>query len=102
MGNLRAAGGLQANTRFGTTLSSWNFGRNFDGQRYADLAIGSPFLPVIQGGRTGFNAGGVFALYGTKVGLSDARNNPSDLWIQGNNGVPNQPESGDLFGMALY
>lgn len=102
MGNLRAAGGLQANTRFGTTLSSWNFGRNFDGQRYADLAIGSPFLPVIQGGRTVFNAGGVFALYGTKVGLTDARDNPSDLWIQGNNGVPNQPESGDLFGMALY
>jgi hypothetical protein len=102
MGNLTAAGGLQANTRFGSSLSSWNFGRNFDGQRYADLAIGSPFLPVIQSGRTVFNAGGVFTLYGTKVGLTDARDNPSDLWIQGNNGVPNQPELGDLFGMALY
>lgn len=103
MGNLGAGDRrLQSFARFGSSLSAWNFGRNFDGKRYTDLAIGVPNRTSTELGRSIINAGGVFTLYGSKIGLSDTKENPSQLWYQGGNGIPDLPEAGDMFGMGLY
>lgn len=103
MGNLGAGDRrLQSFARFGSSLSAWNFGRNFDGKRYTDMAIGVPNRTSTELGRSIINAGGVFTLYGTKIGLTDTKENPSQLWYQGGNGIPDLPEAGDMFGMGLY
>lgn len=104
MGTLSAANSrLQANARFGSVLSAWNFGRNFDGAAFGDLAIGVPFLTATQSGSAITNAGGVFAIYGTKNCLTDdPKMNPSQLLQQGIGGVPDFSEQADLFGGSLY
>jgi hypothetical protein len=84
-------------------LSAWNFGRNFDGAAFADLAIGAPFLTASASGRDIANAGGVFTIYGTKNCLTDdPKLNPSQLLQQGISGIPDLPEQADLFGGSLY
>ncbi len=67
---------------------------NFDGDQYADLAIGLPGETI--NGRAA--AGGVVVLYGTFDGLDTAG---AQLWNQAVPGVPGALEAGDGFGTSL-
>ncbi len=70
------------------------FGPDFDGDGYADLAVGSPF-EGINGTKA---AGGVNVIYGGPAGLSASGN---QFWHQDSPGIKNQAEKGDRFGMSL-
>src|SRR5262249_43809175 len=63
---------------------------NFNGDGFADLAIG---VPGENGG-----AGAVHVLYGSANGLTALK---SQLWTQASAGVGDNPESGDHFGQTL-
>lgn len=72
-----------------------DFGRslavgNFNGDGFADLAIGAP-------GENG-EAGAVHVLYGSAAGLTATGN---QLWTQASTGVTDNPEPGDHFGATL-
>jgi hypothetical protein len=67
---------------------------DFDGDGYADLAIGSKYEKI--GARRG--AGAVHVLYGAPAGLSGKR---SQRWHQGSPGIAEKPEKGDQFGRTL-
>ncbi len=69
-------------------------GPDFDGDGYADLAVGSPFEAV--GGVKA--AGAVNVIYGGGAGLAAAGN---QLWHQDSPGIANQAQKGDRFGMSL-
>jgi hypothetical protein len=84
------AGEVEADDRFGSVLARGDF----NGDRYADLAIGVPREDVGEVG----DAGAVQVLYGTVNGLIVGRN---QLWHLGSPSVPGQPSAGDLFGSAL-
>ena len=81
-----------------------NFGRalavgDFDGDGFADLAIGSPGEDVAVGiGTEVDNAGVVTILYGTADGLSDVG---AQLYRQGGAGLAGAAEEGDFWGYAL-
>ena len=66
---------------------------DFDGDGYADLAVGVPFEDV----RGVTDAGAVQVLYGSAAGVS-ARD---QLWHQGKKGVKGALEKGDRFGEVL-
>jgi hypothetical protein len=76
---------------FGFALTAWNFGEGSQ----ADLAIGAPGEDVgnIE------NAGAVNVLYGSRNRL-DGRHD--QLWHQDVEGILDQAEEGDVFGLALY
>ncbi|NNF58942.1 MAG: T9SS type A sorting domain-containing protein [Rhodothermaceae bacterium] len=78
------------NDQFGYALAAGDF----DGDTFADLAIGIPDETV--GGDV--QAGGVAVLYGTTAGLSAAG---SQLWTQDAGGMGSEAEVGDHFGSAL-
>jgi len=69
---------------------------DFNGDGFADLAVGVPF----EGVGPVPDAGAVNALYGTTAGLqADA---PDDqVWIQGANGLDDKAERSDHFGWSL-
>ena len=67
---------------------------DFNGDGYADLAIGSPFEAI--GSISA--AGGVTILYASSGGLTA---NGSQFWTQNNPDVIGVPEEGDGFGFAL-
>ncbi len=69
-------------------------GPDFDGDGYADLAVGSPFEGV--NGRKA--AGAVNVIYGGPAGLSASGN---QFWHQDSPGIKNEAEKGDRFGMSL-
>ena len=64
---------------------------DFDGDGYADLAIGAPHEDL----RMVFDAGAVHVVYGGGSGLSAARN---QVWHQDQPGIPGRPEREDWFG----
>ncbi len=66
---------------------------DFDGDGYADLAVGVPFEDL----RGVKNAGAVQVMYGSASGVT-ARD---QLWHQGRRGVKGALEKGDQFGDAL-
>jgi len=66
----------------------------FNGDNYADLAIG--VISEDIGGKT--NAGIVHVVYGSAGGLNATK---SQIWHQGITGIPNKLEENDRFGMAL-
>lgn len=69
-------------------------GPDFDGDGYADLAVGSPFEEV-----NGFRAAGaVNVLYGGPAGLAATDN---QFWHQDSPGIGGHVEKGDRFGMSL-
>lgn len=75
---------------FGEVLTTGDF----DGDGFADLAIGGSDLPYGPGGGTGR----VWVVYGSPSGLSPARR---QLWSQSTPGILGQPESDDGFGSVL-
>lgn len=83
-------GGLQASASFGFVLSSGNY----DGDGFADLAIGDPGHAVSGRAR----AGAVNVLYGSPGGLAAAR---AQFWNQDSPGLVGHAEAGDEFGFAL-
>ena len=83
-------GAEEANDRFGYALAAGNF----DGDDYADLAIGVPYEDI----GTVVEAGAVNVLYGSDSGLTVAGN---QLWYQGSGGIQGTAETGDRFGFAL-
>jgi hypothetical protein len=78
--------------QFGFALAS----ADFNGDMFADLAIGVPFQDV-NGAR---NAGAVSVLYGSPAGLQ-ATGPDDQLWTQDSAGVEDVAEATDLFGSAL-
>ena len=67
---------------------------DFNGDGFADLAIGSPFEAIGSIAA----AGGVTVLYGSGTGLTTSG---SQFWTQNNPDVIGVPEEGDGFGFAL-
>ncbi len=65
---------------------------DFNGDGYADLAVGIPYDD------NGVRGGGVQVLYGRKGGLSSTG---SQLWTQNTLGIPDATETDDLFGDAI-
>ncbi len=82
-------GKAEREDQFGAVTASGDF----DGDGFADLAIGIPAEDL--GGKP--NVGAVQVLYGSPGGLT-ARD---QLWHQGRAGVPGANEAGDLFGQTL-
>ncbi len=77
--------------RFGAALAPGDF----NGDGFADLAIGVPFEDLL-----GTDEGAVQVLYGSPAGLqADAPND--QVWRQGAHGVNDEAEDGDRFGFAL-
>jgi hypothetical protein len=83
-------GSPSAGDEFGLSLAAGDF----NGDHFADLAIGVPG----EGLSGVVDAGDVTILYGTSIGLSG---NHSTLWDQNSPGVPGTPEVQDQFGAAL-
>lgn len=67
---------------------------DFDGDGFADLAVGAPFDDVASSS----NAGAVWILFGSPAGLSAEG---SERWTQAVDRVGEAPEPGDQFGHAL-
>jgi hypothetical protein len=90
----QGAGGVQetaeADDGFGSSLTAGDF----DGDGYADLAVGAPLEDI----GANIDAGAVQILFGTAGGLSAVRD---QLWHQDVNGVEDAAEGGDRFGHAL-
>ncbi len=83
-------GDSETNDRFGASLAAGDF----DGDGFADLAIGVPG-DSINGSS---NAGGVNVVYGTRNRLATANN---QFWYQSLADVDGQSQSNERFGAAL-
>ncbi len=80
----------EADDEFGEAVAAGDF----DGDGFADLAVGVPGEDI---GTTGA-AGAVHVLYGTSAGLTAS----GDWWFhQNSSGISDMAESSDLFGYAL-
>jgi hypothetical protein len=77
---------------FGSSLTAGHF----NGDNYADLAIGVPYEDV--GSPAIVNAGAVNVLYGTATGVTGV---DSDYWHQDVSGIGSIAEEEDRFGFAL-
>ncbi|MGH2572720.1 MAG: hypothetical protein ACRDGU_04435 [Actinomycetota bacterium] len=83
-------GGQEQGDQFGRSLALGDF----NGDGFADLAVGVPFEAI----RSGDQAGAVNVLYGSASGLTAAGN---QLWHQDSRGMGGTAEAGDFFGFAL-
>jgi hypothetical protein len=77
---------------FGSSLATGDF----NGDGFADLAIGVPFEDI----GTARDAGAVHILYGTSNGLQST-SPPDQFWHQGKPGVEDSEEPSDQFGSSL-
>ena len=84
------AGGSERYDKFGFSLAAGDF----DGNRFADLAVGVPGESI----GTTAGAGAVNIVYGSRDGLTGLGN---PIWNQGRLGIADSPEAGDQFGFAL-
>ncbi|HSJ52656.1 MAG TPA: FG-GAP repeat protein [Anaerolineae bacterium] len=82
----------EAGDGFGRSLAAGDF----DGDGYADLAIGVPWEDILDPVVT--NAGAVHVLYGSASGIGEAR---EAFWHQAITGIGGSPEAEDRFGLAL-
>jgi hypothetical protein len=71
---------------------------DFNGDGFADLAVGVPGEDVVVGAVDQANAGAVNVIYGSAAGLADEG---GQVWYQGVGGIQDAPEAGDQFGWAL-
>jgi hypothetical protein len=71
---------------------------DFDGDRYADLAVGVPDESLVRDATTYPRAGAVNVIYGSEIGLSTTGN---QYWHQDVSGVLEVAEAEDQFGYAL-
>ncbi|HEX2014833.1 MAG TPA: FG-GAP repeat protein, partial [Nitrososphaera sp.] len=71
---------------------------DFNGDGYADLAIGSPSEDV---GTTAEDAGAVNVIYGSASGLSATAAKADQVWSQASGGINDEPQAGDMFGTSL-
>ena len=83
-------GAAEADDRFGDELTAGDF----DGDGYADLAIGIPYENVDSIA----NAGAVQLLYGSAAGLAPKH---TQIWHQDDDGMEGAAEAEDRFGHAL-
>ncbi len=87
-------GVAEADDLFGFALAA----ADFDGNGYADLAIGVPYESVDTTSGEQEDAGAVNVIYGGSNGLDD----PGDqIWTQSSENVMGVAEAGDRFGWAL-
>ncbi len=86
-------GTIVSGERFGQTLAVGNF----NGDAFADLAVGMPF----SDGAGSRDSGVVVVLYGSATGLGGAGAPTSQLWSQATSGVSGNPERDNGFGSAL-
>lgn len=86
------AGSTEADDHFGFALTTGDF----DGDGFADLAIGSPKEDLSSGGNN--NDGVVYVLFGRSTGLSGSG---SQNWHQDSSGVNGNAEKDDHFGYSL-
>lgn len=86
------AGSTEADDHFGFALTTGDF----NGDGYADLAIGSPKEDVSSGGNN--NDGVVHVLFGRSTGLSGSG---SQQWYQDSTGIIGSAEKDDHFGYSL-
>ncbi len=84
------AGAAEPGDRFGTTLAAGDF----DGDGFADLAVGTPYEDI----NAETDAGAVNVLYGFEDGIAATRNH---ILYQGYSGLQGTPEADDLFGLSL-
>ncbi len=75
---------------FGASVAS----ADFNGDGFADLAVGS----TTNAGNLSSRGGEITIIYGTATGLASAK---SQLWHQGSPGILEEPEGGDRFGETL-
>jgi hypothetical protein len=80
----------EAGDRFGSAVAAGDF----NGDGYADLAVGVPLEDV----GTAQDAGAVTVLYGAAAGLTASG---SQLFSQATPGVPDTAAAGEAFGLAL-
>lgn len=80
----------EAGDGFGYTLTVGDF----NGDGYADLAVGAPFEAV----RSAASAGAVNILYGSSQGLTSAG---SQIWTQDSDQILGEPAEDDQFGFVL-
>lgn len=80
-----------ANDKFGSVLSSWNFGRS----SHKDLVIGVPNRAI----GTVANAGLVQVAYGSSTGLTTA---DSQIWRPGDAGILGATQANARFGQTAY
>jgi hypothetical protein len=83
-------GDAEAGDAFGSALAT----RDFDGDGFADLAVGVPYENV----GSVSDAGAVSILYGSASGLASAGN---QVWNQNSSGIIGTAGAGDTFGWAL-
>jgi hypothetical protein len=86
-------GSLESGDHFGATLTTGDF----DGDSFADLAVGAPGEAI--GGTS--DAGYVFFVYGGATGLADANNSSRADWHPNVAGLGYGNGSDDAFGVAL-
>ena len=90
-GSAGIAGGAETGDRFGSALAAGDF----NGDGFADLAIGVPFEDFAAGAT---DDGGVNVIYGSAAGLAAAGN---QFWSQDSAGIAGGAETGDRFGSVL-
>jgi len=73
---------------------------DFNGDGFADLAVGDSSEDVTVQGAVQGGAGAVNVLYGSSSGLS-ATSVADQLWTQASPGMPGKAEAGDAFGNVL-
>jgi hypothetical protein len=76
-------------------------GADFNGDGFADLAVGVPGESVPVGDRDIAAAGAVHVIYGSKTGLNGETPLDDEIWHQNRFGGFVAPERGDSFGYAL-
>lgn len=74
---------------------------DFNGDGFADLAVGVPFEDLTVDGDVRTDAGAVNIIYGSSTGLSATGPVPAQFFSQTSTGVPEVSEDGDNFGKSL-